>query len=419
MKLWVIVMKGFVLYLTFFNLANAQRYYTLQKALQTARENNPYLKTEQMNIQIAQSDIVSAKLRPNPILNNQTLQLVQASHFSNNTEWYNSQNRQVWWQLTKPFQMAGQRTNKINFANKTLSFVENSYTEIQRNVFAEVATKWLGVWAALKQIEVIQMAKSNIDSLVMVNQIRYNNKVITETDFFRTELLSKQYGLELKSALQELLNQQNELKFVIGIMDDITIDTADKFIFEIPKNMEELLELSIQFRSDIQTVKSLIDVSVSNVNLQQSLAFPQPEFGFIWNPQNSIPYAGFYATVDLPIFSRNQGEIKKSYILKQQAETHLKAVKSKIKSEILVAFSNYKLLQENIEEFNELLRQSQQILDNVKFSYLKGGTTIIDLLEAQRSWLETQQEYYTLMKSYKQSCIQLLYVSSLINLLAS
>lgn len=396
----------------------AQTNYTLQKALQTARANNPDLKTEQLNIGIAQTDIITAKLRPNLILNNQNLQLMQTSQFPANKDWYNGQNRQVWWQLTKPFQVIGQRQYKIDVANKKVSFVKQNYSETERTIFLEVASKWLEVWKAQKQLEIIQIAKSNIDSLVLTNQIRYKNQVITQTDLFRTELLSKQYAIQYKTALQEVINLQNKLKFLLGIQQDVIIDTADNFLFTMPQSIDSLLKQALQNRSDIQTVKSLIDVSNSNIKLQKSLAFPQPEFGFIWNPQNSIPYVGIFATIDLPFFNSNQGEIKKSYLQKDQAEQQLITIQAQIQTEISVAFSNYHLQQQNIQNFNLLLKQSQTILENVKYSYLKGGTTIIDFLEAQRSWLETQQQYYDAMQSYRQSYIQLLYTTGLINQLA-
>lgn len=397
---------------------NAQESYTLQKALQTAKNNSPILKTEQLNIGITQTNITTAELRPNPILNNQSLQLMQPSQFPANTDWYNGQNRQVWWQLTKPFQIAGQRENKIEVAEKNVLVAEKSYAETERNIFLEVAEKWLEVWTAQKQLDIIQVAKNNTDSLVLTNQNRFKNQVITETDLFRTELLAKQYAIQYKIALQEVINRQNELKFLLGVQEDISIDINDNFLFTMPQSIDSLLKQSLQNRSDIQTVKSLIDVSNSNIKLQKSLAFPQPELGFIWNPQNTVPYFGIFATIDLPIFNRNQGEIKKSYLLKAQAESQLYTIQTQIETEITVAHANYQLQQQNIESFNSLLQQSQTILDNVKYAYLKGGTTIIDFLEAQRSWLETQQQYYDAMQSYRQSYIQLLYATGLINQLA-
>ena len=74
--------------------------------------------------------------------------------------------------------------------------------------------------------------------------------------------------------------------------------------------------------------------------------------------------------------------------------------------------------QENTLNFQEVLEQSQTILDNVKYAYLKGGTTIIDFLEAQRSWLDTQQDYFNALEQYRKSYLQLLYATGLINQLA-
>jgi outer membrane protein, heavy metal efflux system len=397
---------------------DAQTNYTLQKALQTARENNPMLKSEQLNSSISQTDLLTAQLRPNPTINNQSLQLMKSTHFSENTNWNNGRNRQVWWQLTKPFQIAGQRAAKIEVANKNIILIEKNYLETERNLFAEVANKWLEVWTTQKQLDIIKIAQTNIDSLVNINQLRLKNQVITQTDLFRTELLAKQYVIQIQTTQQELLNRKKELKFLIGIQENINVDTLDNFMFSFPSNIDSLLTQSLNLRGDIQVSKSLIDVSNSNIKLQKSLAIPQPELGFIWNPQNTVPYFGIYATIDLPVFNRNQGEIKKSYLIKEQADRQLVTVQQKLQTEISTAYDTYQIQKQNINRFKAVIEQSVSILNNVKYAYLKGGTTIIDFLEAQRSWLETQQQYYTALQQYRQSYIQVLYTTGLINQLA-
>ncbi|WP_431241392.1 TolC family protein [Flavobacterium sp. P21] len=171
-------------------------------------------------------------------------------------------------------------------------------------------------------------------------------------------------------------------------------------------------------RTDVLASKSILDVANTNINLQKSLAYPQPELGLIYNPQNTIPYVGLYGTVELPFFSRNQGEIKKSGYLKQQAEQNLQATEVLIRTEITNAFNAYQTQKSNLENFSGLLTRSENILKSVKYSYLRGGTTIIDFLEAQRSWLDIQQQYYDSMQEYRRSYITLLYASGLINQIA-
>lgn len=409
---------GTLIYLVFCNPANAQNNYTLQKALQTARANNPVLKTERFNIAIAQTDTITAKLFPNPFLENEQYYLPNPNNFVPGTDLFNSQNIQMLFKYMQPIPIAGQRKNQIKLARTNVGVSEYAYYELERNIFSEVSGKWLEVWMANKQLEIIQIAKSNVDSLVVTNQNRYKNQVITQTDLYRTELLSKQFDIQLKSALLNLKNKLTELKFLLGVKEDIQINQTDNFIFQSIPEIDSLMQFSLKNRSDIQITNSLIEVADVNIKLQKSLSIPQPQVGFVLSPQNGITYFGPSFGLNVPLFNRNQGEIKKSYLQKQQAEAQLLTIQSQIQTEISVAFANYKLQQQNLESFNVLLQQSQTILDNVKYAYLKGGTTIIDFLEAQRSWLETQQQYYDAMQQYRQSYIQLLYVTGLINQLA-
>ncbi|MCF2446529.1 TolC family protein [Dyadobacter sp. CY345] len=413
-----VLITAIVITCCLFETASAQTNYSLQQALQAAKTNNPNLKREQFNVTIAETDIVTASLRPNPVLNNQSLQLIKASKFPDNSSWSNHLNRQVWWQVTKPFQMPELRKNKIDYANQNVILNQKAYTETERKLFQDVASKWLDVWSARKQLDILNIAKSNIDTLVNINKVRLKNQVITTTDLARTELLANQYNVQMKSADQNYKNEIINLKYLMGIQEDINVDTTDNFQFAFPANVDDLLQQALQSRSDIQTLKSTIDVANSNIKLQKSMALPVPELGAIFNPQNGVPYMGVYGTIAIPIFSRNQGEIKKSHVLKQQAEQDLLATQSLIQSEISTAYSSYITQKQNLQNFTGLLAQSQTILNNVKYSYLRGGTTIIDFLEAQRSWLDTQQQYYETLQLYRQSYIKLLYASGIINQIA-
>ncbi|CAG4997913.1 hypothetical protein DYBT9275_01880 [Dyadobacter sp. CECT 9275] len=396
----------------------AQTTYTLQQALQMAKTNNPVLKNEQFNSTIVQSDIITAGLRPNPVINNQSLQLVQPGKFPENSSWYSGYNRQIWWQVTKPFQLPVQRQNKINFAEQNLKLTQKQYAETERNLYQAVAQKWLDVWAAGKQLDILSNAKNNIDSLATINRLRLKNQVITTTDLARTELLANQYKIQQKSAQQVYYNELQNLKFLLGTKDSIRVDTADHFLFTFPPQLTDIITEATANRSDIQAIRTNLDVADANIKLQKSSALPTPELGLIYNPQNKAHYLGFYGTLEIPIFSKNQGEIRKSQVIRQQAEQQLLTTEAKIQTEIQTAYLAYQTQKHNLQNFSQLLTQSQAILSSVKYSYLRGGTTIIDFLEAQRSWLDTQQQYYDVLQQYRQSYIDLLYASGLINQIA-
>ncbi|SEW44156.1 outer membrane protein, cobalt-zinc-cadmium efflux system [Chitinophaga arvensicola] len=400
----------------YLSVSQAQTGLTLQQALHTAQKNNPFLKPEQLNTNIAQSDVITAGLRPNISLNNQTLQLMNDKYFATGTQFQSPHNRQVWWQVTKPFQLANQRKYKQEVAIKNVAVTEKNYAGTELSVLLETGNKWLDVWYNKVNLDLVEKAKGNIDSLVTTQLIRLKNQVISESDLARTQLLAEQYQLQLQQAVQSYQSEAQHLQLLTGNPDTVAIDTEDPVItLSITEQLDSLLNLSYQQRPDIQVAQNTIEAAKSNIKLQRALAIPVPEMGVIYNPQNTVPYFGFFGTIDLPFFSRNQGEIKKSKFLLQQSEQSFSAVKQQIKTDVQTAFSAYLVNKEAIRKYSGILGKSTQVLTSVKYAYARGGTTIIDFLEAQRTWFDTRKMYYTALYDYRKSYLQLLYVTGLIN----
>ncbi len=396
--------------------SSAQTVLSLRSALYQAKSNNPVLKTAFFNIGIVETDITTAKLRPNPIINNQTLQSINGQNHPANTDFFSPYNRQVWWQLTKPIRLPNQRKYKIELAQQNVLLEQNSYADLERNLSFDVANQWLDTWFLQTKLELYLQAQKNIDSLVKINELRLKNLVITKTDLVRTKLIAEQYNLQIRSIKQSYLNELKKLKLLLGTSDSLSIDIKDE-IEPLAANgfsLDSLIVVSQENRTDVRTSKTAIEVSKTNINLQKAMAWPMPELGMIWNPQNTIPYLGFFGTVQIPIFSKNQGEVAKSEILKSQAQQSFQALQLKINTEIQVAFQSYRTQRETLAKYESILTQSEAVLNSVRYAYLKGGTTIIDFLEAQRTWFDTRQIYFDALLSYRKSYIQLLYSTGVI-----
>jgi len=397
---------------------HGQKTLSLRESLQLAKKQNPDLKVLRYNINAAEADVSSAKIRPNPILNVQTLHIANASNRPDRTSWSSPLNSQYWYQLTKPLQLPAQRTNKINFSQGLVKQSKLDVQESGRKIYLTAANKWLDVWAADINLNILLKGKAYIDSLVSINELRLKDKVITTTDLERTQLLQQQYRRNIVTANQTYRNEIQNLKYLLGTADSLMIDLQDEAFSSVNSRGDSLIALGVHSRSDILSAKSAIDVSEINIKLQKSFAYPQPEAGMMYNPQNNVPYVGFYATISIPVFDRNQGQREKAEVLKLQAQQNLWATERQTETEINTAYRSYMVQRKNLADYEKNLAQAESILNSVRYSYIKGGTTIIDLLEAQRSWLDTQQAYYSTMLDFRRSYIQLLFATGMINDLA-
>lgn len=402
--------------LVFSFVAQGQTTYTLSTAITSAKNISPILKAASYNINLAEGSLITAQLHTNPVLNNQTLQMTNSKYFGKGTEFSNPLNRQVWWQLTKPFVLPGQRRNRIDIAQQNIGLNQQGYRETIRNFSSDVANQWLNAWVLKSRLEILDEAFSNIDSLVKINKSRLKNQVITQTDLIRTQLLEDQYRLQRINAEKDFRNELQHLRYLIGVTDSINVDIngASEFL-AVPEQMDTLIAQAIRERPDVRAARLAVVLAETNIKYQKSLVLPQPELGMIWNPQNTIPYLGFFGTVRVPLFDRNQGEIERSRFQRMQADEGVRNAQVRIETEVRAAYQTYLTEKENLRKYSAMLTQADVVLDNVRYAYLKGGTTIIDFLDAQRSWFDTRQLYLNARLSYFQSYIQVLYVTGIIN----
>ena len=117
------------------------------------------------------------------------------------------------------------------------------------------------------------------------------------------------------------------------------------------ESFEALFKYAESNRSDIIANKVSQEVAITNVKLQEANAYPQPELGFIYNPQNTQPYMGTFVTIPIPINNRNQGEIQKSQANVKQTKSIQDALEKKLKAEIQNAIVEYNVAIINFEKY--------------------------------------------------------------------
>ncbi len=391
---------------------------TIIQALQEARANNPDLKVVKYNIDIAASDTITAGLKPNPVLNLQVLQLLDPHFLPENTTIIGQGARQFWSQLTKQFQVKNQRKNKIDFAQSKYEMSKIMYENTERNLYFVVANQWLDTWILQKRVKIIRESQANIDTLVKINENRLKNEVITKTEVIRTQILSQQFDAQLIALNRDYINNLRILKYLIGTNDSLTISEGQFMNMEINETADTLLNKALDERTDVKIAQSQVKIGESNLKLQKSLATPRPEFGVIWNPQNAVAYGGLFATFPLPIFDKNQGEIQKAKISIDQANAAMQTLDWQIRNELSRAYFDYETQKLRLNEFKRIVEQSQVVLSTIRYAYLRGNTTIIDFLDAQRTSYSSQQDYNDALYNLKQSYINLLFVSGQLEKLA-
>ncbi len=359
---------------------------SLTTAFELSLKQNPFLVAERLNVRIAEGEIVRARTLPNPMLNSQEL-------FRSKPEGsiLAARNRQDWLQLTQTIPVAGQRAYSIERAKNNLTLTKNQIQEFERNLLFLVGNQWLDTKLIQERLEVISKTVLSMSELLKINALRLKNQAITKAEYMRTENLQEIYQAEYLNTETRFVNEIRNLKFLLAIEKNILLKENNLFIKnDALEKKEELIAYAFKHRSDILSADTSVLVARSNLKVQEAFAYPTPEIGFIYNPQNGEQYLGTYATIPIPIFDRNQGAILSAKAELEKANKQREALYRQVEVEVLNSLMNLNTAKLNYQRYEKIFQSSEKIVEIVRYSYLKGGTTIIDFLDAQRNWFESQ-----------------------------
>jgi len=215
-------------------------------------------------------------------------------------------------------------------------------------------------------------------------------------ELFKSEKLLKESEAQLtlaKSQLNVLLNNPPDNR--IDIEGRITTYPPRKNL-----SREELIRKAINSHPAILIQTHRIKGLDQSVLLTRLSAKPDVDVGLtggveeIGNSRNS-PIAEFSISVPLPIWDRKRGAIAQAEGEKRGAEEALKQVQRNITQEMLDAFNKYIIAQQAVRLFQEgILTKTAKTRDIIRQSFEKGLLGFLDVVDAQRTYLDVLQNYY-------------------------
>ncbi|MCS7086214.1 MAG: TolC family protein, partial [Bacteroidia bacterium] len=303
--------------------------------------------------------------------------------------------RQDWFQITKEFNVFGQRTRRIELAERQISVAQAEIQSVENDAMFAAGALWLDALDLHWQIGLLERALQNIDSVVQTNEARLRNSVITPIDMERTRISRRDFANRLAVARADLENTLGALRVLTGAEADFRFpdETPPLPVPVNESNIDSLTDFAFQTHPVFKTAEARRQAAVADLALQRALAKPIPEAGFIFNPQNAVPYAGIFFNTPIPIFDRNQGNVAGAQARLRQAESEIEAQIRILNGELARLAAAMRLKRQNWDLARQLVAQNEKVIAAIKYSYLKGGTTLIDYLGAQDVWFDSIEKY--------------------------
>lgn len=393
---------------------------SLQDAEKQFLDKNLTLLAQKYQVEATRALIIQARLWSNPniggsvlILNNKTITDSKGNPQMLHKYFDFSANGEQSFQIGQLISIAGKRKNGIRIATLNTLAAEDQFYDLIRTLKAQLRTDYYTIYYNQQSLGIYSQ---EIDALSRT-QAAY-------TQLLAKGFIAKKEVLRIQAQLFALENELIALNTQISQSEaDLNILLAGTGVYYIAQAdtarlnrisvssfaLTALNDSALANRYDLKVSAATLESSKFSLKLQKSLAVPDPTIGYSFDRNGSyVPSSKFLSIgIDIPIFNRNQGNIKNAaFVIKNNEAQYLnqqKVVEGDVYRAYTAALQNEKMAMSFDPGF---ARNYNQLVQEVLINYQKRNIGLLEFLDYYDSFkqnvLQTNALLLNRINAYEQ-----------------
>lgn len=375
---------------------------TWQETIEKFRAVNPTLLAGKANIAEARAEEITAYLRPNPDLN---FGLDQITPFSGNPYYRPLSNTYAYGSLSYLHERQHKRELRLESAQKATLIAISTQGDLERNLLFSLRDAFNRVLLAKAVAQIAQQNLDYYDRLININRDRFKVGSIAKVDFQRVELQRIQFISDFQTAQVNLRTAKIDLQQFLR--DRTPVDQFDvNQVFEFSEpvtSLEELRNVALAVRPDLKEAEQTTDKARTDYRLAVANGSTDPTFGIggAHQPPPLNTYFGVSVSIPLRVFDRNQGEKLRTKLDIGRTERLQDAAQIATLHDVDAAYATLQSTLTLLRPYKtQYLKEAEDIRGTISFAFEKGAASLLDFLDAQRQYRDTQLSYINLVGTY-------------------
>ena len=390
---------------------------TLDDALALLQRENLNLRAKRLEIPQAEADILTAGLRANPFLYGDG-QLLPYGQFDpkNNPGGPSQYDANV----TLPIDWNLKRRSRLAVARRARNVVQALYQNAVRLEVANLYSTYVDALAARETARYAHGAIESIDTVLTTEKERRKAAADSRLEFDQIALQREAARLGFVDADAAFRSSQRRLAVLLHlpIEQAPTLALRGSLHDRQPPAppVEELVAMALASRPDLAAFRLGIERAKADIALAKANRFS--DLYLLYQPytyQNNQPYGSpssrswaLGATVSVPLWDRNQGNIRRSTVNLQQTRIETRGIEQQAIGEVHEAYQEYIVTRQMVERIeDELLPQARRVLDDNLELYRQGQVQMLNYLSAQRDYGEVVRQYRDILVRHRRAMLDL------------
>ncbi|ACU03558.1 TolC family protein [Pedobacter heparinus] len=326
----------------------AQSQNTIQLSLKEAEklfvQNNYQLLVQQYQTDQARAEVITARLFDNPEISYENLLYNPETRRFLGTSWATGQYQASVSQLIR---LAGKRNKNIQLAASGVKMAEYQYFDLMRSLRFNLSSTFYKTYYNQQSAKVYEQQINSLKLLLSANEQQLKLGNVALKDIIRIRSLLYTLQGEYSTLMNEIEDSQTELKMLTSLPANsdllLLVSPEEEQNYQPDKQAyTNLLDSARNNRADLQLAKSGITYAENNLRLQKANAVPDVELSLSYDMKGSYPenYTGIGIKMPLPLFNRNQGELKKARIALEAGKTQLRQQDAQLENEVYNSYTS-------------------------------------------------------------------------------
>ena len=370
-------MRSLVLFLTFAVIlvtgrAQAAPADTLRITLTRADSlfvvNNYYLLASAMNIEAQRAQILQAKLFPNPVFTAD----FNAYDPQNNEAFHVGQTGQKSFQVDQLITLGGKRRSQVDMAKTNTAIAELEFQNLTRQLKFKLHTKLVEIGTQQALLQKYNAQLTLVDTIMSAYEVQVTKGNIPLKDLVRLKGVYLNLNNDRAALLKEYYVDQADVQILLQTQSPIEFQFSDDDINDYIKveSLEDLELEALANHPELLLMEQNQILAQQYLTYQRRLAVPDVNFFSSYDQRGGafVNQVNAGIAIPLPMWNRNQGNIKSS-------QYHLQEMKFELQAQRQETISN---LQNNFALYTQTVLEYQKArsLYNNDFELTVRGMTI-------------------------------------------
>jgi cobalt-zinc-cadmium efflux system outer membrane protein len=395
-------------FLVAFDVHGQNQALSIDEVLSIFYQRNLDLIAAQYNIDQSLAQAVIAAAIPNPTLG---IQIGELSGNLNKGSGATGCNHNAnvscgaaeYFSFSQLIEVAGKRGLRIQSSGFATQAAESDFRDAVRIFSNMVRDAYYQLLQTQKNRWLAQEIVDHYQVITKANNLRLKSGDISESDFLRVKMEAMRAQSDLDNAQTAVEQAQADLAVILRWPDkSLQFEAKEQWpeVKDISQSFskEQLIDKALQQRPDLQGDKLRADQADRELELARRLKYPDVTVtaGYARDPSNNALNSGFVGvSVPLPLFYQYKGESDKAAVNLNQSRLTAEQTELGIRNDVVSALAAWNSANKIVQRFRDgLLDDAHTVRESSELAYSKGATSVLDFIEAQRSYKNVMRDYY-------------------------